>query len=133
MKKKILTRPVCVMLSQEMYQQVSKLTDQQEISVPAVGSTYDLFDYNSNKTFTSSKGGRETGCFELSRHRLYNCCFAYSATSSLNIRYRYFGHITMWYLHSYIECDNFLNRLFICTSLQCYLSGGRYIITTQTV
>ena len=33
MKKKILTRPVCVMLSQEMYQQVSKITDQQEISV----------------------------------------------------------------------------------------------------
>jgi len=33
MKKKILTRPVCVMLSQEMYQQVLKLTDQQEISV----------------------------------------------------------------------------------------------------
>jgi len=33
MKKKILTRPVCVMLSQEMYQQVSELTDQQEISV----------------------------------------------------------------------------------------------------
>ena len=33
MKKKILTRPVCVMLSQEMYRQVSELTDQQEISV----------------------------------------------------------------------------------------------------
>lgn len=33
MKKKILTRPVCVMLSQEMYQQVSELTDQKEISV----------------------------------------------------------------------------------------------------
>ena len=33
MKKKILTRPVCVMLSQEMYQQVFKLTDQKEISV----------------------------------------------------------------------------------------------------
>ena len=33
MKKKILTRPVCVMLSQEMYQQISELTDQQEISV----------------------------------------------------------------------------------------------------
>ncbi len=33
MKKKILTRPVCVMLSQEMYQQVFKVTDQQEISV----------------------------------------------------------------------------------------------------
>ncbi|MEI7639232.1 MAG: hypothetical protein WCJ37_18110 [Syntrophus sp. (in: bacteria)] len=33
MKKKILTRPVCVMLSQEMYQQVFKLTDQHEISV----------------------------------------------------------------------------------------------------
>jgi hypothetical protein len=33
MKKKILTRPICVMLSQEMYQQVSELTDQKEISV----------------------------------------------------------------------------------------------------
>ena len=33
MKKKILTRAVCVMLSQEMYQQLSELTDQQEISV----------------------------------------------------------------------------------------------------
>ena len=33
MKKKILTRPVCVMLSQEMYRQLSELTDQQEISV----------------------------------------------------------------------------------------------------
>jgi len=33
MKKKILTRPVCVMLSQEMYRQISELTDQQEISV----------------------------------------------------------------------------------------------------
>ena len=33
MKKKILTRAVCVMLSQEMYLQISELTDQQEISV----------------------------------------------------------------------------------------------------
>ena len=33
MKKKILTRPVCVMLSQEMYLQITELTDQQEISV----------------------------------------------------------------------------------------------------
>jgi len=33
MKKKILTRAVCVMLSQEMYRQLSELTDQQEISV----------------------------------------------------------------------------------------------------
>ena len=33
MKKKILTRPVCVMLSQEMYRQVSELTDHQVISV----------------------------------------------------------------------------------------------------
>lgn len=33
MKKKILTRPVCVMLSQEMYQQVSDITNQKEISV----------------------------------------------------------------------------------------------------
>ena len=33
MKKKILTRPVCVMLSQEMYQQISEITDQMEISV----------------------------------------------------------------------------------------------------
>ncbi|MCK9390689.1 MAG: hypothetical protein M0Q01_03875 [Syntrophales bacterium] len=33
MKKKILTRPVCVMLSQEMYKQLSEITDQQEISV----------------------------------------------------------------------------------------------------
>jgi len=33
MKKKILTRPVCVMLSQEMYRQLSGFTDHQEISV----------------------------------------------------------------------------------------------------
>jgi Arc/MetJ-type ribon-helix-helix transcriptional regulator len=33
MKKKILTRPVCVMLSQEMYQQISELTEQREISI----------------------------------------------------------------------------------------------------
>ena len=33
MKKRIYTRPVCMMLSQEMYQQVAELTDQQEISV----------------------------------------------------------------------------------------------------
>ena len=33
MKKKILTRPVCVMLSKEMYRQITELTDQQEISV----------------------------------------------------------------------------------------------------
>ncbi len=33
MKKKTLTRPVCVMFSQAMYLQLSELTDQQEISV----------------------------------------------------------------------------------------------------
>ena len=33
MKKKILTRPVCVMFSQAMYLQLSELTDQKEISV----------------------------------------------------------------------------------------------------
>jgi len=33
MKKKIYTRPVCIMLSQEMYEQVSELTEQREISV----------------------------------------------------------------------------------------------------
>jgi metal-responsive CopG/Arc/MetJ family transcriptional regulator len=33
MKKKILTRPVCVMLSQEMYRQASEITDHQEISI----------------------------------------------------------------------------------------------------
>jgi Arc/MetJ-type ribon-helix-helix transcriptional regulator len=33
MKKKIYTRPVCIMLSQEMYKQVSELTEQREISV----------------------------------------------------------------------------------------------------
>ena len=33
MKKKILTRAVCVMLSQEMYRQLSELTDHQEISI----------------------------------------------------------------------------------------------------
>lgn len=33
MKKKILTRPVCVMLFQEMYRQLSEITDHQEISV----------------------------------------------------------------------------------------------------
>ena len=33
MKKKIYTRPVCIMLSQEMYEQISELTEQREISV----------------------------------------------------------------------------------------------------
>jgi Arc/MetJ-type ribon-helix-helix transcriptional regulator len=33
MKKKIYTRPVCIMLSQEMYEQVFELTDSWEISV----------------------------------------------------------------------------------------------------
>jgi predicted DNA-binding protein len=33
MKKKNYTRPVCIMLSQEMYEQVSELTEQREISV----------------------------------------------------------------------------------------------------
>ena len=33
MKKKVFTRPVCIMLSQEMYEELSELTDQQEISV----------------------------------------------------------------------------------------------------
>jgi Arc/MetJ-type ribon-helix-helix transcriptional regulator len=33
MKKKIYTRPVCIMLSQEMYEQVFALTDSWEISV----------------------------------------------------------------------------------------------------
>lgn len=33
MKKKIFTRPVCIMVSQEMFERISELTDQQEISV----------------------------------------------------------------------------------------------------
>jgi predicted DNA-binding protein len=33
MKKRIYTRPVSIMLSTEMYEQISGLTDQQEISV----------------------------------------------------------------------------------------------------
>ena len=33
MKKKVFIRPVSVVLSDEMYEQISKLTDQQEISV----------------------------------------------------------------------------------------------------
>jgi len=33
MKRKIYTRPVCVMISQEMYQQLSEITMEQEISV----------------------------------------------------------------------------------------------------
>ena len=33
MKKKIYTRPVCLMISQEMYQQVSEITDKQQISL----------------------------------------------------------------------------------------------------
>jgi len=33
MKKKIYTRPVCVMLSQEMYERLSQLTNEREISV----------------------------------------------------------------------------------------------------
>ena len=33
MKKKVYTRPVCIMVSQEMYENISELTDQQEISV----------------------------------------------------------------------------------------------------
>ena len=33
MKKKIYTRPVCLMISQEMYQQVSEITDKKQISL----------------------------------------------------------------------------------------------------
>ena len=33
MKKKIYTRPVCIMLSQEMYEQILEITEQREISV----------------------------------------------------------------------------------------------------
>ncbi len=33
MKKKIYIRPVCIMLSQEMYEQVAELTEQREISM----------------------------------------------------------------------------------------------------
>jgi SLT domain-containing protein len=33
MKKKILTGPVCVMLSSEIYQKIKEFTDQQEISL----------------------------------------------------------------------------------------------------
>lgn len=33
MRKKILTRPVCVMLSDEMYQQIVEITDKEETSI----------------------------------------------------------------------------------------------------
>lgn len=33
MKKKLLTRPVCVMLSSEIYQRIKDITDQQEIGL----------------------------------------------------------------------------------------------------
>lgn len=33
MKKKNFTRPVCLMLSNEMYQRIAEITDQREISV----------------------------------------------------------------------------------------------------
>jgi hypothetical protein len=33
MKKKLLTRPVCVMFSSEIYQHIKDITDQQEISL----------------------------------------------------------------------------------------------------
>ena len=33
MRKKILTRPVCVMLSDEMYRQIAEITDKVEISI----------------------------------------------------------------------------------------------------
>ena len=33
MKKKLLTRPVCVMLSSDIYQQIKDITDQQGISL----------------------------------------------------------------------------------------------------
>lgn len=33
MKKKIYTRPVCIMLNQKMFEQISELTEQREISI----------------------------------------------------------------------------------------------------
>ena len=33
MKKKIFTRPVCIMVSPEMYKQISELTEEREISI----------------------------------------------------------------------------------------------------
>lgn len=47
------------------------------------------------------------------RERKYSCCFAYSPIRSSKILNLYFGQNTMWYLHSYSVCDNFLNRLLI--------------------
>jgi Arc/MetJ-type ribon-helix-helix transcriptional regulator len=60
MKKKILTRAVCVMLSQEMYRQLSELTDQQEISV----SDYIRFAVQErlNQTTTINNKNEEAFC-----------------------------------------------------------------------
>ena len=33
MKKKVLTRPVCIMLSEKMFEEISELTNQREISI----------------------------------------------------------------------------------------------------
>ena len=56
-------------------------------------------------TFSSS-----TSTCSFCLHSWYTTCLTLSPMTPLKIQYRYFEQNTIWYLHSYRESDNFLNR-----------------------
>ena len=62
------------------------------------------------------------------RVKWYICCLAYLPIWPSNILCLYFGQNTIWYLHSYIVCDNFLKLLIIMyLPLQRTFQGGTFI------
>ena len=89
---------------------IGNLGKDPEIRYTTGGSAVANFTIATSDSYTDKDGQKQE---RTEWHRIVACCLAYLAISSLNTLNRYFGQITMWYLHSYIVCDSLLKHLFI--------------------